>query len=273
MSTLKLVTLPIGNLSDITPRALETLRKERLFLAEDTRNLRKIFDLLEVDGSNKEIDSFHDHSKSKIDHYVSKLKSGISYVLVSDAGSPIISDPAYPLVKACVDAGIEIETCPGVSAVITALEISGLPPQPFTFYGFTPRDDSKKKETFLNLLQFSGTFIYFESPHRLLKTLKVLADVLPESNIAVARELTKKFETVYRFKAKDWESVEIKSMGEIVLLINHQSSEKSVEGKKLESLVKDYLEKKQSKKNLAKILAEVLDENPKVIYQQLNQDK
>ncbi len=273
MSTLKLVTLPIGNLSDITPRALETLRSERLFLAEDTRNLRKIFDLLEVDGSHKEVDSFHDHSKSKIDYYVSKLKSGISYVLVSDAGSPIISDPAFPLVKACVDAGIEIETCPGVSAVITALEISSLPPQPFTFYGFTPRDDSKKRETFSNLLQYSGTFIYFESPHRLLKTLKVLAEVLPESNIAVARELTKKFETVYRFKAKDWESVEIKSVGEIVLMINHQSSEKSVEGKKLESLAKEYLEKKQSKKNLAKILAEILDENPKVIYQQLNQDK
>ncbi len=271
MSTLKLVTLPIGNLSDITPRALETLNSERLFLAEDTRNLRKIFDLLGIDGSHKDVDSFHDHSKDKIDYYVSKLKSGNNYVLVSDAGSPVISDPAFPLVKACIDAGITIESCPGVSAVIAALELSGLPPQPFTFYGFTPREDSKKKETFKNLLQYSGTFIYFESPHRLTKTLKVLADVLPESNIAVARELTKKFETVYRFKAKDWESAEIKSVGEIVLLINHQSSEKSVEGKKLESLALEYLENKQSKKNLAKILAEILDENPKVIYQQLNQ--
>ncbi|WP_417335210.1 16S rRNA (cytidine(1402)-2'-O)-methyltransferase [Halobacteriovorax marinus] len=272
MSTLKLVTLPIGNLSDITPRALETLKNERLFLAEDTRNLRKIFDLLGVDGSQKNVDSFHDHSKDKVDYYVTKMKSGHSYVLVSDAGSPVISDPAFPLVRACIDAGIEIETAPGVSAVTTALELSGLPPQPFTFYGFTPRDDSKKREFFTSLLSQSGTFIFFESPHRLMKTLKVLEQVLPDSDIAVARELTKKFETIYRFKAKDFESIEIKSVGEIVLLIHHEASAKSLKSKKLEALALDYLDKKQNKKNLSKLLAEILDENSKDIYQKLSRD-
>lgn len=251
---------------------MDVLKSERLFLAEDTRNLRKLFDLLEIDGSGKIVDSFHDHSKDKIDYYVTKLKSGQSYVLVSDAGSPIISDPAFPLVKACIDSDIQIESYPGVSSVLTALELSGLPPQPFTFYGFLQRDDSKKRETFNSLSTKSGTFIYFESPHRLLKTLKVLGDVLPEAQVAVCRELTKKFETVYRFKASDWEGAEIKSVGEIVLLIYNQSSEKPLSNKKIITLAEEYLNKKQSPKNLSKLLSEILGIRSKEIYQQINRD-
>jgi len=272
ISTLKLVTLPIGNLSDITKRAMEVLASERLFLAEDTRNLRKLFDLLDIDGSGKHIDSFHDHSKAKIDHYVSKLKSGESYVIVSDAGSPIISDPAFPLVRACIDAGVQIESFPGVSAVLTALELSGLPPQPFTFYGFLPRDDGKKREAFSTLKVMSGTFIYFESPHRLMKTLKVLGEVLPDAQIAVCRELTKKFESVYRFKGSEWESVEIKSVGEVVLLIHNVSSEKVLSNKKIIALADEYLNKKQSPKNLSKLLSEILGLGSKEIYQMINRD-
>lgn len=269
LSTLKLVTLPIGNLSDITQRALDTLKNERLFLAEDTRNLRKLFDLYEIEQNHKEVDSFHDHSKEKIDHYIQKLKSGNSYVLVSDAGSPIISDPAFPLVRACIDAGIEIETCPGVSSVTTALELSGLPPQPFTFYGFLARDDSKKKEFFNSLKTQTGTFIVFEGPHRLEKTLKLLASILPESDVAVCREITKKFETTYRFKAKDWQESEVKAVGEIVLLIHHQSSEKKINNDKLITLAEDYLYKKQTPKNLSKLLSELLGESSKEIYEKI----
>jgi len=272
LSTLKLVTLPIGNLSDITKRAMDVLTNERKFLAEDTRNLRKLLDLFDIDSSNKHIDSFHDHSKSKIEHLVAKIKSGESYVLVSDAGSPIISDPAFPLVRACIDADIEIESFPGVSSVLLALELSGLPPQPFTFYGFLPRDDSKKRETFSSLSTNNGTFIYFESPHRLTKTLKVLGEALPEAQIAICRELTKKFETVYRFKASEWEEVEIKSVGEIVLLIHNQSSEKVLSNKKIISLASDYLHKKQSPKNLSKLLSEILGIGSKEIYQIINRD-
>jgi 16S rRNA (cytidine1402-2'-O)-methyltransferase len=263
------VTLPIGNLSDITQRALETLKSERLFLAEDTRNLRKLFDLYDIEQNNKEVDSFHDHSKEKVDHYIKKLKSGYSYVLVSDAGSPIISDPAFPLVRACIDNDIKVESFPGVSSVTTALELSGLPPQPFTFYGFIARDDSKKKEFFNSLKTQSGTFIVFESPHRLEKTLKVLAKILPDSDVAVCREITKKFETTYRFKAKDWQESELKSVGEIVLLIHNQSSEVKISNEKLTALANDYLNKKQSPKNLSKLLSEILGQGSKEIYEQL----
>lgn len=269
MSSLKLVTLPIGNLGDITERALSVLKSERLFLAEDTRNLRKLFDLYEIEHKQKHIDSFHDHSKDKIEHYITKLKSGVSYVLVSDAGSPIISDPAFPLVRACIEAGIHIDSFPGVSSVTTALELSGLPPQPFTFFGFMARDDSKKRDFFEGLKTRTGTFIMFESPHRLEKTLKVLAEILPDSDVAVCREITKKFESVYRFKASEWESAEVKSIGEIVLLVHTVSDEKQVSNKKLVTLANDYLLKKQSPKNLAKLLSEILGDSSKEIYEQL----
>jgi 16S rRNA (cytidine1402-2'-O)-methyltransferase len=269
LSSLKLVTLPIGNLGDITERALSILKSERLFLAEDTRNLRKLFDLYEIEHNNKNIDSFHDHSKDKIENYITKLKSGDSFVLVSDAGSPIISDPAFPLVRACIEADIKIESFPGVSSVTTALELSGLPPQPFTFFGFMARDDSKKREFFETLKTKTGTFIMFESPHRLEKTLKVLAETLPNSDVAVCREITKKFESVYRFKADEWESAEVKSVGEIVLLVHTISDEKQVSNKKLISLANDYLHKKQTPKNLAKLLSEILGNSSKEIYEQI----
>ncbi len=263
------MTLPIGNLSDITQRALKALQDERLFLAEDTRNLRKIFDLYEIDQSHKDVDSFHDHSKDKIDYYITKIKSGRSYILVSDAGSPIISDPAFPLVRACIDAGIEIESIPGVSSVTAALELSGLPPQPFTFYGFLARDDSKKREFFESLLTQTGTFVTFESPHRLEKTLKLLSSILPDADVAVCREITKKFETVYRFKASEWESAEVKSVGEIVLLIHHKTEQVKISNKKLTELANEYLYKKQTPKNLAKLLSEILGDSSKDIYEQI----
>lgn len=148
LSELTLVTLPIGNSGDITLRALEALKSGKTFYAEDTRVFKDLLGNLGISLQDKFIDSFHDQSVGKIDVIVSKIKNGESIYLVSDAGSPMVSDPAYPLLKRLLEEGIEIKTLPGVTAVITALELSGLPPHPFHFWGFLARGKGEKKDFF-----------------------------------------------------------------------------------------------------------------------------
>ena len=146
MSSLTLVSLPIGNIKDITLRAIEALRSGDCFYAEDTRVFKKLLNSLEIEYSSKFIDSFHEHSEGKIKNITEKIQAGTRVYLVSDAGSPVISDPAFPLLKKMREEGIEIKTIPGVTSVVTALELSGLPPRPFHFWGFISRSKNERKD-------------------------------------------------------------------------------------------------------------------------------
>ena len=145
MSGLTLVTLPIGNINDITLRALEALKSGEIFYAEDTRVFKDLLRNLGIEYQHKFIDSFHDQSIGKIEQILKKIEEGNQVYLVSDAGSPAISDPAYPLIKELVQKNISISTLPGVTSVVTALELSGLPPHPFHFWGFIGRKLCKKQ--------------------------------------------------------------------------------------------------------------------------------
>ena len=167
MSELTLVTLPIGNTGDITRRALAALESGRTFYAEDTRVFKDLLNSLGISFQDKFIDSFHDQSVGKIDVIVGKIKNGESVYLVSDAGSPMVSDPAYPLLKRLLEEGIEIKTLPGVTAVITALELSGLPPHPFHFWGFLARGKGEKKDFFKGLNRVSIFYFIMKKNNKL----------------------------------------------------------------------------------------------------------
>lgn len=272
MSALILVTLPIGNLKDITLRALETLKKGEHFYAEDTRVFKKLLEALEIEYSSKFIDSFHDHSEGKIKIIIEKIKSGIDVYLVSDAGSPMISDPAYPLLKKAKEEGIDVKTVPGVTSVITALELSGLPPHPFHFWGFVSRSKGERKEFFGELSGISGTHIFFESPHRIFETIESFFEVLPSGELIITRELTKTFESVYRITKSNLSEIQkiVMDKGEFVVLFHVENQNTPMNNSEVIELVKEYLEGKPGTKKLAKIFSKILNVDTKTIYDQLS---
>lgn len=273
-----LVTLPIGNLADISKRAKDAISGEGYFFCEDTRVFRSLLSHLKIDSSNKQIVSCHGYSTaSKITNILDLLDRDELVYLVSDAGSPAISDPAYPIIQEVLKSGHELETYPGVSSPIVALELSGLPAIPFHFHGFLPRDDSKKKDTFNLLCHTYGTHIFFEAPTRVIKTLKLMCLTLKNTNLVVVRELTKKFQSVYRFNSDHFD----KNLGDIVpkgefIILLYVSKEQMIQAsswqtseKKLEKLALEYMEKGATPKRVSKIIAEILNRSSKEIYSKL----
>ena len=221
MSNLYIIATPIGNLEDITLRALRVIKEVDLILCEDTRHTKRLLDKYEI---NTPTMSYHQHSKlNKINKIVNLLECGKNLALVSDAGTPGISDPGNKLIEYLVENNIDVKIIPipGPSAVISALCISGFPTDNFIFLGFVPH--KKGRQTFFeNLAKEKRTATFYESPHRIMKTLESLKKYIPEKEIAVCRELTKIYETIYRGKpdevAKKIASDEIK--GEFVVVVN-----------------------------------------------------
>ena len=215
---LYVVATPIGNLKDFTFRAIDTLKEVDFVFAEDTRNSIQLMKHYKIETK---IDSYHEHNNvKKIPKIINLLNEGKNIALISDAGTPTISDPGYKLIRACIDEEINIIPIPGASAVTAALSASGLPSDSFFFLGFLPHKKGRKKKiSFLKSLD--NTIIIFESPHRLLKTLKELHDELGERPVVVARELTKLYEEIIRGNFDSiieyFESKKVK--GEIVIII------------------------------------------------------
>lgn len=219
MDGLWLVPTPIGNLGDITLRAIEVLGEANLILAEDTRTTAK---LLKHYGINTPMRSFHMHNEHKsVPKIISELTAGGCIALVSDAGSPSVSDPGFLLVRACVAAEIQVQALPGATALIPALTLSGLPSDRFVFEGFLPPKKGRQKRL-IALAEETRTIVLYESPHRLAKTLGQLAEHLGEKRGAtVSRELTKKFEETVRGSLKTLidHFAEIPTKGEFVIVV------------------------------------------------------
>jgi 16S rRNA (cytidine1402-2'-O)-methyltransferase len=192
---LYVVATPIGNLGDITGRAIEVLEAADLVAAEDTRHTGRLLEVLNIRASML---SLHEHNeRERVDRVVELLKDGKRIALVSDAGTPLISDPGYPLVARCRELGIDVVPIPGASAVIAALSVSGLPTDRFCFEGFLPRTASKRRAQLEKLVPMQATLVFYESSHRILETLSDMQAVFGEARRAVvARELTKQFETI-----------------------------------------------------------------------------
>ena len=230
MNNFFIVATPIGNLQDFSFRALETLKNADLILCEDTRVTKKLLDFYKI---GKPLLSYHQHSKlQKINYILDLLREGKNIALVSDAGTPGISDPGNLLIREVVEKlgeKVKIIPVPGPSAVITAASISGFPMDRFLFLGFPPAK-RKRQKFFKEVLESKYPVIFYESPYRILKTLKELqltiGDKQQETRIVVARELTKKFETVYRGNIEEVLSKieRDKILGEFVIIVGKQKS-------------------------------------------------
>ncbi len=267
-----LVSTPIGNLDDLSPRVRDALTRVKQVVAEDTRVYKELMKLAGISLDSVSLHALHDHNQNDLAKPLEWLDQGLEVLLVSDAGSPLISDPAFPLVRTALAAGHRLDTLPGPSSVLVALELSGLPPHPFTFHGFMARESGKRKSFFDSTNSLAGTHIVFEAPHRILACVDDLCEmVAPETEIAIARELTKTFQTVHRFSAKDWPRIkdEVMVKGEFVLLFHHAHAQKSngIDSEMIE-LAQKFLQKPTTKLS-AKLIAKILDADARDIYTQL----
>ena len=198
---LRVVGTPIGNLGDITVRALDALKNAGIIACEDTRHTVRLLQHYQI---HRPLISLNEHNEARrIPEIIGQINAGTAVALVSDAGMPTVSDPGQRLVHAVVKAGLHVEVIPGPSAVLAALVGSGLPTMPFCFGGFLPHKKGARSTELAAALQREGTSIYFESPHRIVSTLEILAGLAPEHPVVVARELTKRFEEYRRGTARE----------------------------------------------------------------------
>lgn len=270
-SAIYIVATPIGNLGDISQRAIDTLAGVDLIAAEDTRHTKRLLSHL---GLTKDMQSLHDHNeRHKAAHLLDLVEGGKSIALVSDAGTPLISDPGYVLVAEARARGIKVVPVPGACALIAALSASGIACDRFTFEGFLPAKAKAKRDALQSLENDSRTCIYYESTHRILDTLALLAELFPSRSITVAREITKTFET---FLSGTAEAVLLavqedgnQQKGEFVLIVEGQFSEESSEiGEDAAKLLKA-LSLELPPKKAAAIVADHYSLNKKQLYQSL----
>ena len=273
-ATLFLVSTPIGNLSDMTPRAVETLRSVTLIATEDTRRSMKLCNHFDI---KTPLLSYHEYNKyQKTQTILNRLANGEMVALVSDAGMPLISDPGDKLVNSVLAAGYAVVPIPGANAAITALIASGLSPQPYLFYGFLKRQKSKKKTQLLTLVNVSATLIFYESPNRLKETLISMLDVFGNRRVVVARELTKMFEEFLRGTIRELLEHLQEVKGEVVLLVegNYSAGEEEIwwEGMNIYEHVDHYISKGMKTNVAIKQVATDLGRLRQDIYREYHND-
>ena len=277
---LYLCATPIGNLEDITFRVVRILKEADLIAAEDTRNSLRLLNHFEI---KTPMTSYHEYNKIEKGHQlVEKMLGGLTVALITDAGTPGISDPGEELVNMCLEAGIPVSSVPGPAACITALTMSGLSTRRFAFEAFLPSDKKEKQAVLEELKTETRTIVLYEAPHRLLRTLQELYDNLGERRITVCRELTKKHETAFQTTlngAIDWFSAN-EPRGECVLVLEGKSRE-SIEKEKQESWqeisIEEHMERYESqgmsRKDAMKMVAADRGTTKREIYQYLLEHK
>ncbi len=261
--TLYLISTPIGNLKDITLRALETLHAVQVIFAEDTRNTLKLLSHYEI---SKPVKSYHEHNqKSAAQEVLKHLENGDSVGLVTDAGTPAISDPGFDLVLFIKDR-FPVVPIPGASAVLTAIVAAGLIPQPFTFYGFLDRTNSKRLAELNKLSGLPHTLVLYERGDRVKATLSDMLQVFGDREVVLAKELTKQFETFYEGKISSLIEGEIHEKGEFVMVISGRVMDANPSGDILTD-VKEYVLLGYSEKEAIKKVASELGVHKNEVYQ------
>ena len=273
---LYLCATPIGNLEDITYRVLRTLKEVDLIAAEDTRNSIKLLNHFDI---HTPMTSYHEYNKiEKAEVLIRKMQEGTNIALITDAGTPGISDPGEDLVRMCYEAGIEVTSLPGPAACITALTLSGLSTRRFAFEAFLPSDKKERQAVLAELVDETRTIILYEAPHRLIKTLNELLEVLGNRKITLCRELTKKHETAFASTIEDvlkfYETQEPK--GECVLVVEGKSRAELVQEERarweemtIEEHMEVYLGQGMDKKEAMKAVAKDRGVSKREIYQAL----
>ena len=274
MGTLYLVATPIGNLEDMSPRAVRILREAGLIAAEDTRHTGKLLKYFEIETP---LTSYFEHNKlAKLDFILDKLSTG-DVALVSDAGTPAVNDPGYELVRAALASGYDVKPVPGPSAPISALAVSGLPTDSFLYLGYLPHKTSERHKAIVQVADLHYTLIFLESPHRIVESLEDLLSILGDRKICVAREMTKLFEEYWRgtvsgaveyFKSQP-------ARGEFTLVVEGRTKEERgawTEEKLLAAIEKE-LTSEKSAREISKELAGISGWSKKEIYSLINQNK
>lgn len=268
MGTLYLIATPIGNREDISLRALRLLREVKLIAAEDTRHTGQLLAHFEI---RTPLTSYFEHNKlAKLEEIVAALAAGGDVALVSDAGTPGLSDPGYELVRAALDSGHAVTPVPGASALLAALVASGLPTDAFVYLGFLPRKDSDRRRLLASVSREPRTLIAFEAPHRLLDSLSDIQSTLGNREMAVARELTKIHEEIFRGSASaaraHFASKEI--LGEITLVIAGADphAEEKWDEARVQAELQKLADEGMKKKDAAKFVAELSGWPPREVY-------
>lgn len=267
-STLFLVATPIGNLNEITYRAVDTLKNVDFIAAEDTRNTVKLLNHFEI---TTKLMSHHEHNlTSSIPKILNLLHEGHDIALVSDAGYPAISDPGYELVKEAIKEEFNIVPISGANACLNALVVSGICPQPFLFYGFLDHQDKKKRKELEELKSKKETIVFYEAPHRIKKTLTLMLDIFGNRQIALCREITKKHEEINRGTIDEILLVVDDMKGEMVIVVegSHEIEEVQVFEQTIEEHVNEYIDKGMSAKDAIKEVAKQRNVSKNVIYQE-----
>jgi 16S rRNA (cytidine1402-2'-O)-methyltransferase len=274
-AALYIVATPIGNLGDISERAIEILKQVDLIAAEDTRHSGT---LLQRFGINSKVCAYHEHNEEKAtEQLIQQIQNGESIALISDAGTPLINDPGYKLVVAAHDNSIKVVPIPGPSAIITALSASGLPTNRFTYEGYLPAKSEARKKRLQELLSESRTLVFYEAPHRIVESLKIMQEIFgAERRVTVARELTKQFEQIVRDNLsainESLESGEIKIKGEFVVIVEGAQETTVSDAEALR--INQILAEKLSPKDAAKLTAKITGKKKNEVYQlTLNTEK
>lgn len=272
--TLFVVATPIGNLNEMTYRAIQVLKDVDYIAAEDTRNTVKLLNHFDI---STKLVSHHEHNlMTAIPKIVHDLKNGLNIALVSDAGYPAISDPGYELVKEVIKEGMNVVPISGANACLDALVVSGIAPQPFLFYGFLDRNDKNKKKELEKLKKYQETIVFYEAPHRIKKTLKLMYEILGNRSIALCRELTKKHEEINRGTIEEILSVIDDMKGEMVIVVegSHEEFQDQplVFEQSIVEHVEEYIEKGMSTKDAIKEVAKERKLSKNIVYNEYHKN-
>ncbi len=267
-SVLYLVATPIGNLQEFTPRAIQTLMEVDYVAAEDTRNTIRLMNHFDI---KTKLISHHEHNiKSSIPKIIDLLKEGNNVALVSDAGYPAISDPGYELVQACIENDLTVVPISGANACLDALIVSGIAPQPFTFYGFLDHQDKQKKKELEAYKNHRETIVYYESPYRIKKTLSLMLEILGDRKIALCRELTKLHEEIIRGHISEVLDIVDELKGEMVVVVEgckNPETEEVVYEQSVYSQIETYIASGMSSKDAIKQVAKERNLKKNEVYQ------
>jgi len=263
--TLYIIPTPIGNMDDITIRALNTLKEVEIIFSEDTRVTKQLLNYYNIE--NKKLISSHNFNESKNDNVLLKyFNEGKNVGVVTDRGTPIISDPGYELVKVAINNDFNVVSLPGATALIPALTVSGLNPSPFIFYGFLNNKESKRIKELENLKKYPMTIIFYEAPHRIIDTLNNIKNVLGNRKISISREISKKFEEIYRGTIdeviKELDGVK----GELVIVVDGNYSENDFTNLTIIEHVNLYIKEGYSTMDSIKLVAKDRKTTKNIIY-------
>lgn len=265
-TTLYIVATPIGNLEEITFRAIRILKEVSYIAAEDTRNTVKLLNHYDI---QTKLISHHEHNiQRSIPKLISLLQEGNSIALVSDAGFPAISDPGYELVKVAIENNINVVPVSGANACLDALVVSGIVPQPFLFYGFLSHQEKNKKKELMELKNMKQTLVFYEAPHRISKTISSMLEIFGNRQVALCREITKKHEEIIRGTLEEITMILDSIKGEIVLVVDgcKEQQIETITDDEIVAQVQQYIEKGMTPKDAIKEIAIRNNLNKNMVY-------